>query len=510
MDRRSGAFGEETRPVRRSRRQGEGERVGNVPCALRRYMLRSLNILTPVLLAFGALPAAAETRTYDLCVLGQATALTQTVWLQLVVNGADPGDSIEIVAAALARRILWGGKAQEVYAERFDPALCAAAREHREIRVELTAEDLDALQNVRGPDDNEELFAQIAKRAIGIASPPSPDPKPAPEGVLLRLYFATNRKDTGSADKTRRFGNERSRGLTFGAVSVSIPRDHRMGELESPSILKLEFRKDPKRHVTLEAIEELSKAGWRDELRTRATRMGKPGVLVFVHGYNVAFDEAAERSAQLAYDLSFPGPTVFFAWPAQGKAAQYVVDAQMAEYSVADMKDVLRDLAALVPGGPVYVIAHSMGNQVLARGFAELMAIDPGKRRSFKEIVLAAPDIDADVFKRDIAPKFLVPGPRFTLYANSKDRALEASEGLHGPGSRRLGQGGDQITILSDIDSIDATRIKTDFFAHSYFGDSETLLSDLFYLIRQHLPPDARVRLEPVVRPAGKYWRFRP
>jgi hypothetical protein len=238
--------------------------------------------------------------------------------------------------------------------------------------------------------------------------------------------------------------------------------------------------------------------------------MGKPGVLVFVHGYNVAFDRAAERSAQLAYDLSFPGPTVFFAWPSQGQSAQYLADAQMAEYSVVDMKDVLSDLAALVPGGPVYVIAHSMGNRVLARGFAEVMAVDPGKRRAFKEIVLAAPDIDADVFKRDIAPKFLVPGPRFTLYANSRDRALEASESLHGPGSRRLGQGGDRIAIFPDMDSIDATRIKTDFLAHSYFGDSETLLSDLFYLIRQHLPPDARGRLEPVVRPAGKYWRFKP
>ena len=41
---------------------------------------------------------------------------------------------------------------------------------------------------------------------------------------------------------------------------------------------------------------------------------------------------------------------------------------------------------------------------------------------------------------------------------------------------RRLGAGGDQILIMSDIDSIDATQIKTDFLAHSYFGDSDTLL----------------------------------
>jgi len=73
-----------------------------------------------------------------------------------------------------------------------------------------------------------------------------------------------------------------------------------MGELEAPSIWKLEFHKDPNRHVTLQAIEALTQGAWRDELHTRATRMGKPGVLVFVHGYNVTFSDAAERSAQLA------------------------------------------------------------------------------------------------------------------------------------------------------------------------------------------------------------------
>src|SRR5215210_7914465 len=95
-----------------------------------------------------------------------------------------------------------------------------------------------------------------------------------------------------------------------------------------------------------------------------------------------------------------------------------------------------------------------------------------------------------------IAPKILVSGPRFTLYANSNDHAASVDGPSHG--APRLSEGGDQITILKDVDSIDATQMKTDFVAHSYFGDTDRLLSDLFYLIRESKPPEDRFRLEAV------------
>jgi esterase/lipase superfamily enzyme len=100
-----------------------------------------------------------------------------------------------------------------------------------------------------------------------------------------------------------------------------------------------------------------------------------------------------------------------------------------------------------------------------------------------------------------------VSGPRFTLYANSNDKALRASDGLHG--AARLGEGGERITVMPDVDSIDASHVKTDFIGHSYFGDTETLLSDLFHLIRTGAKPEDRFRLEPATHRDGKYWRFR-
>ena len=482
-----------------SRLQAATRAVNRCP----RHTLQSFVFLALALVA----SAAHADSTFDLCVQAQGKDLMQSVRLELVVQGEDPGEHADVLGAALARRLIWRERAEHVYAERHDPLLCAAASDRYTIEITLTQADLQQLRSVRGPDDDNEVFTKIAKRAIqsiDLASTSSPEGTAAYD--LVRVYFATNREDTKNVDYAKRYGNGRGK-LTYGQVAVAIPREHRMGELETPSIFKLEFRKDPARHVSLESIEVLAKEKWRDELKQRAERQGKPGVLLFIHGYNVSFSEAAERSGQLAYDLAFPGPTLFFAWPSQGGMARYVVDEQMAEYSVIDMKALLAELADMAPGGPVYVIAHSMGNRVLTRGFAELMATDLGKRRSFKEIVLTAPDIDADVFKRDIAPKILVPGPRFTLYANSNDKALRASEGLHG--APRLGEGGDRITVMRDMDSIDASYVKTDFLGHSYFGNTETLLSDLFHLIRTGDKPDNRFRLEPASHRDGKYWRFK-
>ena len=173
-----------------------------------------------------------------------------------------------------------------------------------------------------------------------------------------------------------------------------------------------------------------------------------------------------------------------------------------------DMEKILADISSLGPGVPVYVIAHSMGNRILTRAFGKLLGKDLTKRRAFKEIVLTAPDIDADVFKREIAPEVLGKGPHVTLYASSHDIALAGSRTLHG-GNRRLGESVPEVSVLHDMDTVDASNVKTDFLGHSYFGDSGTVMADLFYLIRKRLEPNDRFALETVHSPGGNYWRFK-
>jgi esterase/lipase superfamily enzyme len=63
---------------------------------------------------------------------------------------------------------------------------------------------------------------------------------------------------------------------------------------------------------------------------------GSKSVLLFVHGFNVTFTDAALRTAQLAHDLSFGGVPFFFSWPSAGETRSYFRDEEIAQLSDKD------------------------------------------------------------------------------------------------------------------------------------------------------------------------------
>jgi len=464
-------------------------------------------LLTASSIGLAASGLAAE---YDLCARGLGDLFTRTAHVQVSIAGPDLGPDAHAVLAPVINRLVWQGRAKQVFIEPYEATLCSASLEQRQtITFSITQTEVDQIKAElsRGPAPESGTTARLSEGAkVTIhGAPPAPDGQ-APY-FTLRVYYATNRKDTGNSNPKERFVTDRGPGLSFGAVHVTIPKDHHMGELETPSILRLQFHEDPAKHITLESLLPLDQDSWRKELRERAMALGQPGVLLFIHGYNVGFEQAAIRTGQLTYDLGFPGPAVFFSWPSNGHVASYVADEQAAEWSIPMMKEILADLANLGGGVPVYVIAHSMGNRVLTRAFKDLLDEDLTRRRAFREIVLTAPDLDADVFKKQLAPALLGRGPRLTLYASSHDLALVGSRKVHG--YRRLGESGSELTVLPDMDTVDASNVKTDLLGHSYFGDSTTVMSDLFYLIRKRMKPQERFALEPMHSTAGDYWRFK-
>lgn len=474
-------------------------------------------------LGLALVPALAAAVPYDLCVRGTGIGVNRVARLTLDVSGANVAALASRLGALLANQRLWDNEADEVFGAPFDPEVCGenVAPAHR---IQLTLTDEQARALATGP-----VRSAAPPPAPGAAPPPSTrSAAPATrnfnapaDGIVrdaqgniqyhvVRVHYATNRKETNPfAAPDARFGGDRGT-LSFGVAHVTIPKTHRVGMLESPSILRMEFRADPTKHLILAEVKSLSHEAWRAEIAKRATTLGNAGILVFIHGYNVTFADAARRSGQLAHDLGFAGPTVLFSWPSRGSLTDYTVDEQAAEWSIPDMKEALSSLATIAPGAPVYVIAHSMGNRVLTRGFKALVQEDPKKLQAFRQIVLAAPDIDADVFRRELGPAMLGKGPRVTLYASSNDKALIASRKVHG-GYKRLGESGDGIVVMRDLDTVDASNVSTEFLGHSYFGDSSTVMSDLIYVIQNSLPPQERQRfsLEPVRASIGQYWRFK-
>lgn len=327
-----------------------------------------------------------------------------------------------------------------------------------------------------------------------------------PTYAVVKVFYATDRKNTGAADPAETYGGDRGP-LTFGVAKVSIPRDHRMGALETPSVWRLEWCNDPDRFVVLLSVDETDKETFFKDVSDRVNSSVGKSAFIFVHGYNVAFVDAARRTAQMTYDLGFDGAPVLYSWPSQASYASYKVDETNAEWSRLDLKEFLKDFAEQSAADNIYLIAHSMGTRVLTGALKELVLEDPGMRDKFDEIILAAPDIDADTFKRDIAPRILAGEGGTTLYASSGDYALMASKTF--AGYQRAGDTAEGVTIAPGVDTIDASSIRTDFVGHSYYADSDSVLGDLRDLILGK-PPEKRSRLSPVKTDTGRYWTFSP
>jgi len=277
---------------------------------------------------------------------------------------------------------------------------------------------------------------------------------------VVKVFFATDRNLIKGGTNNCSFGNERA-AMSYGICEVSIPHDHRMGELESPSILKLEFSADPSKHIVLHNTLPKEKKQFFTEMADIIRKSSGKKAFIFIHGYNVSFEDAARRTAQMAYDLKFNGAPVFYSWPSEAYEVPdfyrqylwlsfvraYFTDEQNVEWAQTDLKNFLNDFFEKSDAQNIYLIAHSMGSRALTRAIADILAEKPSIKPRLKEIILAAPDIDADVFRRDIASALSVQeNPITTLYASSKDKALALSKGIHG--YPRAGDSGERLIVV--------------------------------------------------------------
>ncbi len=344
-----------------------------------------------------------------------------------------------------------------------------------------------------------------------VATLPPPEPPPAEdEYEVVEVFYGTDRnRRVGEVDPRRIYGGDRGE-LRLGALEVSIPKDHRMGELESPRWWRLELRPDPEKHVVLLSVDELPRDDFARRLRERVEATDDREAFVFVHGYNVDFDEAARRTAQIAYDIHHDLVPILFSWPSRGRAAAYLADGVNVEWSVPHLREFLGLVAERSGAEEIHVIAHSMGNRALTRVLRDFERDGAAGAEvpRFEQVVLVAPDIDADTFRGPTAEQLPSAGERITLYGSARDQALELSQTFHR--YPRIGDFSDGVVVMPGIDLIDATAVDTSLTGHSYYADGTSVLADLFYLLRFGLPPAERDRLEAVGPADEEYWRFVP
>lgn len=326
------------------------------------------------------------------------------------------------------------------------------------------------------------------------------------------IYYATNRKRTGSKEPIEFYGGERADTpyIDYGRCEISIPANHKRGAMES-SFLGLNFFSDDKQHIILKSITPLSAESFFSTINSkiapglRKTRKGQGDLVIFIHGFNVTFEYAAKRTAQIAFDYGFQGVPLMFSWPSDGKLLSYQSDREDVTWSVTHIEQFFNDVLTKTRAKRVHLIAHSMGNQGMI-GALNAMALRRGTDETplFENIILAAPDFDAQLFQQQIAPNSITLAKRWTLYTSKKDTALNISSSLNS--AWRLGLS--PVTIIPGIDVIDASEIEVTPWSlpefHSYYASKQTVVDDIVATLEGMVPSTRN--LLPRVKSGGTYW----
>ncbi|MCC7254006.1 alpha/beta hydrolase [Hyphomicrobium sp.] len=389
-----------------------------------------------------------------------------------------------------------------------------------EIWARQTPSDAAAVRGtVLPPPDPEE------ERTRG--TPRSPVPAAEKPFVAVPVYYGTDRKRGADILKNGRklavYTNEGSPTFALGMAVVTVPtrKDRDPGAITRPEwnlfFTSIAFRdEDMALDFTVQSVEELSESAFVEKARERlqSAKDFKDQTFVFVHGYNVVFDDALFRTAQIAHDTGFDGGAFLYSWPSSGKLVGYTHDLKRVDGARDHLIHFLNIVRSKTGATKVHLIAHSMGAELLTGVLRDIALSTPEAERAalFEEIILASPDVTRDNFLKRY--KMITPlGRGITLYASQKDRALRVS------GSVALGElpighipraGGP--LVLTGIDTIDASGVSSDFLSlnHSDFAERAPLLQDIASILKTGVrPPKLRYApFEEITGRAGTYWKY--
>ena len=317
----------------------------------------------------------------------------------------------------------------------------------------------------------------------------------------VSVYYATDReavsRDPGNvAFGWRRGYGEEGRPFELGVCRIEISRQRNHDKVSPLPRYSSEL-------VKIVSTSRLQQRRFYDRIRERMWYAGANETFVFVHGFNNTFETAAKRAAEIWYDVGFEGPPIMFSWPSRGGSFfrgvfGYFADSETMEWSAVHLKTFLLELVAETSAEKLYVddparvhlIAHSLGSHMLLR--AILLVADELKQRDrpiFCDIILAAPDIDRDIFRDVIVLDLLRArlAEHYTLYASSADKVIKTSQTLQF--YPRAGYADEGIVAVDhqDFDTIDASAIHSGRLAlnHDYFVTEPRLIRDLIQVLRK-------------------------
>nr|WP_277546153.1 MULTISPECIES: alpha/beta hydrolase [Rhizobium] len=297
------------------------------------------------------------------------------------------------------------------------------------------------------------------------------------KSTKVNMLIATTR--SRSAIPGEMFTGERALKPAFADITVSIPPNsvRKVGEVAWPRRLPSNPATD---FATLKA-QEIDEAAAKAWLNTSVRKTPDGSVLVFIHGFNTRFEDSVYRFAQVVHDSGVHSAPVLVTWPSRGSLLAYGYDRESTNYTRNALERLFQYLAQDREVKEVSILAHSMGNWLTLESLRQ-MAIRNGRLPAkFKNVILAAPDVDVDVFSQQIVDMGK-QHPQFTLFVSRDDRALAVSRRVWGDVSRLGAIDPEQAPYkeeleINRINVIDLTKVKQgDRLHHTKFAESPEIV----------------------------------
>jgi esterase/lipase superfamily enzyme len=257
-------------------------------------------------------------------------------------------------------------------------------------------------------------------------------------------------------------------------------------------------------------------ARFTDAINAQLAGSKKKHVYIYVHGYNVVYEDPVLVSAELWHFLGYDGAFIAYAWPSTPSRFAYIKDSDTSAGYSRNLRLLLLTIAENTDVDEIHIIGYSNGTRLVTRALEQLALMHQGKtaediheKLRVGHVILVGSDLDRGVFGAYVADGLLNVPKHLSIYMSRYDKALGVSQFL--TRRQRLGQlwggrGGEihpqarQALIkyqhqISFINVSDAEGASTGN-GHGYFRSSPWTSSDVLMTLTYGLTPEQRGLVE--------------
>ena len=338
-----------------------------------------------------------------------------------------------------------------------------------------------------------------------------------------RYFFVTNRKKANDDEELleNRLGNERGAELKYGVFDASIEPSVGLGMLINPSEW---FQTE---EIIVSNTKALQQQAFVDQLKEQVKASPQRSLMIIVHGFRERFPSALRKTVFVGHILDINTPVMLFDWPGdQGSSPRgYRSAHRVATESGAELAKTIELIVNDVKPGKLWLIANSMGGQVVAGAFSHLYQNPEfaDAEIEIEDVILTAPDVSHEEFDNQFKKEITSLTRNLTVYVSSNDRALVMSR-IVNLGDSRRGEStlstdmlAEAVSIaeLIDPDSelvtlVDVTPVNRTRNFHNFSLETPEFFDDLFLRLTNEKTPHSR-GIYHLKTPKGEgYWVLTP